>query len=176
MRKSSAVRERAAGLTQARLKELFDYDPETGVFIWKVWRSSTQAIGAVAGCKTPSGYISISIDDTRYRAHRLAWIFMYGESAPHGIDHRDGVPDHNWISNLRLATVSQNQQNQRRPHRNSSSPYLGVHFFKSRAKWVAYINVDSKRTHLGYFATPEEARAAYLVAKVRLHPFQTLVP
>jgi hypothetical protein len=31
----------------------------------------------------------------------------------------------------------------------------------STAKWVAQISIDSKRTHLGYFATEHEAAERY---------------
>lgn len=47
-------------------------------------------------------------------------------------------------------------------------PTKGVSFFKRRNKWVAYVDENKKRTHLGYFLTEEEAlnaRDKYLKSK-----------
>jgi len=43
-------------ITQTRLKELLDYNPDTGIFVWKVARQGIR-IGAVAGHlhKKPGG-------------------------------------------------------------------------------------------------------------------------
>lgn len=80
------------------------------------------------------------------------------------------IPDHisgdgldNRRNNLRIATTSQNQANRKAP-KNNTSGYKGVHFYKPLQKWVAYIRVNYKRHHLGYFATPEAAYQAYCEA------------
>lgn len=55
-----------------RLKELLHYNPNTGIFIWRVSRKGTRGIGQVAGnlCKT-NGYIRININGVLYRATGL---------------------------------------------------------------------------------------------------------
>ena len=77
------------------------------------------------------------------------------------VDHVNGDKSDNRWSNLRLATNSQNQHNK--------PAAKGYSWYESRNKWQAYIRHNSKRTHLGYFETEAEARAAYLAAKVLLH-------
>lgn len=71
-------------------------------------------------------------------------------------------------ANLRLATKSQNQMN-RRIQRNNTSGFKGVHLFKRTGKFRAYIMVQGKEKHLGYFATAEEAHVAYVKAAVEIH-------
>lgn len=84
--------------------------------------------------------------------------------------HKGELPDHisgdgldNRRDNLRIATNSQNQANRSAPQNNTSG-YKGVHFYKPLQKWVAYIRVNYKRHHLGYFTTPEDAHQAYCKA------------
>ena len=166
-------------LTQARLKELLQYDPETGVFTRRIatgYRGRYKA-GTVAGSlEKDSGYILIGVDGVQYRAHRLAWLYTHGSFPAHGIDHKDTIRSHNWLSNLRPATQSQNGQNLRTPKASNKSGFLGVCLSTPLGdKWKATIKVNGKYKFLGVFQTPEEASAAYLSAKRKYHPFQTLV-
>src|SRR5262249_22639430 len=57
-------------LTQARLHELLDYDPDTGEFRWCKQKKKNHHAGDVAGCRAMSGYWMIHIDGRNYRAHR----------------------------------------------------------------------------------------------------------
>lgn len=163
-------------LTVTRMKELLDYEPNTGIFRWRVRRGTRNVIqpGDIAGRVSAAGYIRIGIDGVKYMAHRLAWLYVHGALEPE-IDHKDTIRHHNWIENLRPATRALNCQNQRRANRDSKSGLLGVIPHAASGKWRAQIKIDGKQSHLGYFKTPEEAHAAYLAAKVVLHPFQTLV-
>jgi hypothetical protein len=150
-------------LTQQRLKELLDYDLETGVFTWKVGRKGT-AKGDVAGClHKDTGYLRIGIDYVDYMSHRLAWLYVYGAFPDETIDHIDRVRSNNSIANLRAATYSQNQAN--------TSAYVtnkcgikGIRFRKDIRRWQARICMNRKQTNLGTFDTAEEARAAYKAA------------
>jgi hypothetical protein len=69
-------------VTQDRLKELINYDPDTGVFTHKTQRGKTSSIGEVAGCDKPDGYRYMSVEKHRYVAHRVAWLYYYGYDAP----------------------------------------------------------------------------------------------
>lgn len=75
-------------------------------------------------------------------------------------DHINGLSLDNRRENLREATNAQNMMN-RRPYSGTSSKYKGVQFYKRTGRWRAYIQVDRKSRHLGYYSTEEEAALAY---------------
>lgn len=75
-------------------------------------------------------------------------------------DHRDGDGLNNCRSNLRVATQSQNNANQRKL-RSASSKYKGVWRDGVRRKWEARIRVNYRKIFLGYFEGEEEAAKAY---------------
>lgn len=152
-------------LTQERLKELLDYDPETGEFIRRISRHKHRA-GEVAGYVDSGGYIQIKIDGCAYLAHRLAWFYVYGEWPQHQIDHRDTDRANNRIDNFRPATNRQNAANQNRP-RNNTSGQKGVFWHKKNQKWVAKITVNYKQMHLCSSDSYEECCAAYVAAAER---------
>ena len=159
-------------LTQERLKELLHYDAERGVFTWLVnLRGRSARVGGVAGCRDGRGYGVIRIDGVLHRAHRLVWLYVHGQWPTHEVDHINGVRDDNRLVNLREATSTQNHQNRALSDTNTSG-YLGVYWHKARQKWLARIAVNRKTHFLGRFDNPEEAAAAYVEAKRRLHTFQ----
>ena len=99
-------------LTQQQLKEHLSYDYATGVFINlrnKPGRGG--GIGSVAGNSNVNGYVYIKVMGKRYMAHRLAWLYHYGEWPVNEIDHINNIKDDNRICNLRDVTHSENQQN-----------------------------------------------------------------
>jgi len=154
-------------VTQARLHEILSYDPETGIFTWKC-RVSRTAAGSVAGTVRANGYLRIKFDRSLFYAHRLAWLYVYGTVPIGYIDHIDGNPGNNAISNLRDVSQLINAQNIRRPKsHNKSTGVLGVN--KNGSKFRAKICVNGLHKHLGCFLTPEEAHEAYLKAKRLLH-------
>lgn len=113
-------------LTQERLKELFEYRPETGEFIRKVSRGRGKA-GSVAGTSDKDGYIIIGIDRERYKAHRLAFLYMDGK-IPEEVDHKNRITWDNRWDNLRDTTSSENNKNRTTY---SNSGYLGVSWHKA---------------------------------------------
>lgn len=152
-------------LTAARLREVVNYDPETGIFTNKLARQGTQ-VGAVLGTNS-RGYLVICVDCTLYQAHRLAWLYVNGEWPPEELDHKDKIRHHNWIDNLRPATHGQNSANTNvRAH--NKSGVKGVNWDSDRQLWRARITKDRKGITLGRFPTPEEAHAAYVAAADRL--------
>lgn len=160
-------------LSAERLRELLHYDHETGVFTRRVTVAHNAKAGDVAGCLHSDGCIVIRIDRRLYKAHGLAWLYMTGEVAAGDIDHKYGIRNDNRWSELRPVSHGQNMQNQRRARVDNQVGMLGVS--PSRGRWKAQIKVDGKNKFIGRFDTPEAAHTAYLEAKVRLHPFQTLV-
>jgi hypothetical protein len=154
-------------LTQERLKELLSYDPLTGVFLWKVAKKHGGCVGDVAGSKNSQGYIVIGADGKHYKAHRLAWLYHYGE-IPKEIDHANLDKSDNRISNLRPATRSQNRSNIR-AYKNSASGQKGVSPHGMTGKWQAVISIGGKQNYLGLFERQEDAAAAYSKAAIQLY-------
>jgi len=99
-------------LSQARLRELLQYDPETGVFVWLQSRRATASRGSIAGSNHKSRHRIIRIDGVNFYAHRLAWIYVHGP-IPDGmlIDHINGQRADNRIKNLRVVTHKGNMDN-----------------------------------------------------------------
>jgi hypothetical protein len=98
------------------------------------------------------------------RMHRLIMNAVDGVE----IDHKDGDGLHNWRSNLRECTRSQNMRNVRAT---SSSGYKGVSPIPY-GRWRARIYLDGHEVRLGHFLSPEEAARAYDVkARELFGPF-----
>lgn len=157
---------RELALSRSLLMSLLAYDPATGVFTWKVQRLGRGVVGNPAGNVDPYGHRCITINQTRYMAHRLAWFYVYAEWPPQEIDHKNGCPDDNRIENLRKAHRWQNRANQK-VRADSASGVKGVDQTKS-LKWCATIRRHGKAHYLGRFATREAAHAAYMSAAERL--------
>lgn len=157
-------------LTQSELKALLDYNPDTGVFTWKVASNNRIHIGQVAGSLGPCGYIRVFVARKSYKAHRLAFLWMLGALPEHDVDHINGVRNDNRWRNLRPSSRSQNVHNIGGPRSDNASGYLGAHWSDSKGGWIAQIQLAAKVLYLGKFATPEQAHAAYLKAKHELHP------
>jgi len=147
--------------TSERLRELFSYDPDTGVFVRLVRTNPRVHVGDVAGCISSAGYLRIRVDIGQYYAHRLAFLYMTGSWPTFDIDHKNGNGLDNRWDNLRSATRSQNMANTKLPLTNTSG-YKGVRWDKARGKWRAEIRIKGRSRHLGLFATAEEAHAAYM--------------
>lgn len=131
------------------LKAILDYNPETGVFIWRKKMTRRAPAGTVAGTINAGGYRVIRIHGRLSFAHRIAWKMTYGEDAPVDIDHINGVPGDDRICNLRTASRSQNLMNSKKQENNTSG-FKGVSWHEPMKKWVAYINKGGKRTIIGY--------------------------
>ena len=154
-------------ITQADLIRLFDYDLSTGVFIRRVKTAIATKIGDEAGFVDSEGYVQMRVLGKTYRAHKLAWLYVFGE-VPELIDHIDGNRSNNSISNLRIADKSTNGFNREKKHQ-SSSVFKGVLWSKKYNKWEAKINANKKRRHIGYFDCEQEAGHAYNKAAIELH-------
>jgi len=155
-------------LTAERLRELLHYDPETGEFTWRANRGGGVKAGDIAGTiSTSKGYRNIWIGGN-YKAHRLAWLYVHGVWPEAQIDHINQNKADNRMENLRLVTHAENMQN--RPcQRNNVSGFKGVAPCRRTGRWQALICSNNKQIHLGLFATPEMAHAAYCAAAARLH-------
>lgn len=159
-----------------RLRALLHYDPSTGFFTWLAGAGRWGEIeaGALAGGPEKRGYIQIGIDGRRYRAHRLAFLWMLGAWPVHEVDHVNGVKSDNRWLNLRDVSHQVNSQNLRAAHKKKSGLPIGTYFDPERSLWGAQIRAGQRRVHLGRFETSDLAAAAYLRAKRELHEGCTL--
>jgi len=149
-----------------RLKSVLDYDCETGLFRWKAKtspRSNRIVVGSVAGnVNKVHGYAHIKVDGVLYPAHRLAWLYVYGEMPSVHIDHINRKRSDNRIVNLRLATRQENARNKSLSRKNSTG-VTGVIYRErdgKRPHYEARIGVNGKRKFLGCFETLDEAKLA----------------
>ena len=163
--------------TTKYLRECLNYNPDTGIFIWKsrplthfatkpawqTWNTMSAGIQA-ATLQAPAGYMRINLNYERYRAHRLAFIWM-GEALPEQVDHIDHDRINNKWTNLRPASYATNGKNQKMPLHNTSG-FVGVHWSSAASKWAAEIIVDGKKTHLGVFTKKADAIASRKAANV----------
>lgn len=152
-------------ITQQELQQKLSYNSKTGIFTWLTGRFKDQRAGCVCGKLPDQGYWEITINKSRYKAHRLAWLYTYGEFPPKHIDHRDKNRTNNKIDNLRPADDSVNSKNQS-IYKNSPSGFHGVTRHGNR--WRARINIDGKKVHLGVFDTIEEAAKCRRESELKL--------
>jgi|SRR6185295_14362188 len=154
--------------TAERVRELFDYDPETGALTNRTQRARAK-IGEHAGTQRKDGYWSVSIDCSgRYLAHRVIWLWMTGTWPGRQVDHEDTNRRNNRWVNLREATPTQNNAN-RKVSRVSKSGIKGANYHPQSGKWRARVQHGGKVTEVGLFETPELAGAAYLAAAQKIH-------
>lgn len=159
-RKLQEIKEQ--GLTQALLREWFDYNPETG---WLSWKSYNSWLGPGTGQggnrrkdkragnkyhvrrrgKTiKTAYRRVQIGKALFIEHRLIWLHVYGSLPkwPNVIDHVNGDGTDNRLVNLREATPPQNALNVRRR--------VGIRsVWKTKTGWAVRLSVN--------FKTKEEA-------------------
>ena len=155
-----------AELTAVRVRELLHYNSETGIFTWKVGGGGWRRIGAQAGNLNNRGYLRIKIDGRDYAAHRLAWLYAHGEWPKGHLDHVNRVKADNRMSNLRLATRSQNRMN---AVGKSSTGFKGVYWNKSAGKFLVKLQVNGKQIYRGLFTTAEKAHKAYCAVAKHYH-------
>lgn len=145
--------------TQALVKQLFTYSPESGLLVWKTGPRK----GHVAGSRAHE-YLQVFVDGTNYYVHRIAWLWMTGDWPDGVIDHIDQNKRNNSFANLRPATQAENMRNQP-PRKRNASGHIGVRFNTKTRRWSARLMLNYKEVSLGFFNTREEAIAARLAGE-----------
>jgi hypothetical protein len=164
--------------TIERIREVLDYNLETGLFTWKERKGDTKNIKIwnkrFAG--KPTGHnanmhgflcVTLCVDNKAYRAHRLAWAYVYGYWTEKEIDHINLNPRDNRISNLREADRGQNECNKAARVDNKLG-IKGVHYDKSRKQWMMQIKFKDAVVKKRY-KTLEQAQRAYSDYAQELH-------
>lgn len=152
-------------ITQAEVQYLFIYTGSD--LLWLNPRANRNKPGDIAGTISKRGYRRVKLDGKMYMAHHLVWLYHTGH-LPSYVDHHNGIPLDNTLSNLRLATHQQNTQN-RRANRNSRSKFKGVKWQEKNKKWRAVLRHNGTDYSLGMFRNEEDAARAYDAKAKELH-------
>ena len=129
----------------SRLKEVLQYNPATGEF-FRVANGVTKPTGTV----TSNGYRRLTVDGVQYLAHRVAWLFHYGDWPDDQVDHINRDRLDNRIANLRRVSNSENMANLS-VRTNSKSGVPGVCWFERTKRWMVRMMVNGKVINIGYF-------------------------
>jgi hypothetical protein len=172
-------------LTQPIVRELLDYDPESGVLTWRwrnrewfssdrIWNSwnAKNAGKRAFTARDTYGHAHGAILGKLYLAHRIIWLWMTGRWPDLTIDHLNHQRADNRWHNLELVTVAENNARRRR-----SGPKIGTTGragiqLEKRTRQPSYVATigagrggRGRRIHLGTFRTLEAAQAARRAAE-----------
>lgn len=115
-------------------------------------------------CIGVNGYAVARVKGKVVYMHRLLFHVKSGQL----VDHMNGNKLDNRFRNLRLCTSAQNARNQKIRFNNTSG-FKGVSWDKVHRKYHAYIKVDYRRKHLGYFDNIIDAKNAYIQGAIKYH-------
>jgi hypothetical protein len=149
------------------LREFLHYEPDTGLFRWKVGRNWIAKVNSVAGTSDSEGYIIIKLNQRFIKAHRLAWALYHNQDpGSMQIDHIDQNKSNNKIVNLRLANPGPNSA-YAGPQKNNKLGVKGVYFVDG--KFEVSCKKNRKNYYLGRYDTIKEASNVYWAAAEELH-------
>lgn len=170
------------------VRQLLIYDPETGKLFWKErpeWlvksdRQSTRQriarnwnarhVGVEAFttvCRKRGGHLIGTISCVHFYAHRVIWAIVYGRWPDGEIDHINGNPSDNRITNLRIVTSAENSQNTS-IYRNNKTGHHGIWWDEKRRKYQAYITINGVRKSLGRYTDIDEAIKRRCLAEIAM--------
>jgi len=152
-------------VTQAELKAIFHYDPETGVFT-RLKKHRYPVAGSTKGVE--GGYIRMCIKRKCYVLHRLAWLYVYGRFPTEAIDHINGDKLDNRFLNLREASHAQNMRNIGW-RKDSKAVLKNVYFIPSKNLYKVKMKVGAKPKILAYSEDIEFAELIAIEARNLYH-------
>ncbi len=119
LQKSKSHKKPTIHVTQAELKEIYDYDPVNGGLLHRterhngygvIYQNGESRIGKSAAWTDKTGYKNVVVSGKGYREHRVVYYWHTGEY-PRILDHIDRNKGNNRIENLREATYQENMAN-----------------------------------------------------------------
>jgi hypothetical protein len=152
-------------LNQEHLHSIFEY--KDGNLYWKISNCNRAKIGDIAGTLSGNGYKYTTVNKKRYGIHRVIFMMHHGYMPPR-VDHKDGNPLNNDISNLRAATHQQNITSQKLAVTNTSG-FKNVHWHSDKNKWCVQLLINQKKKHIGYFEDVELADLVAQEARAKYH-------
>ena len=154
------------------VNQLLRYEPESGKLFWlnrpieqfntkRAWKSWNARYSGIEAFRTigSGGHFRGWIYNKQYLAHRVVWLMQTGDWPKADIDHIDGDPTNNRLSNLRDVSASVNLKNTGM-HRNNTSGVTGVSWSSAHKKWVASLMVNGCVKILGRFDDIQAAAEA----------------
>lgn len=162
------MRKTNSTLTAERARELFNYDPETGVLTRRVRIANKSKVGDVVGYASEDGYLRTEVGGFSCLVHRIIWLHYFGNWPEQILDHKDRNPANNRIENLQDISQTLNSQN-RGASRCGSSAFKGVSWNSRDRRWAVRIRHSGKSLYLGYFTDEQEARSVYQAAAKIYH-------
>lgn len=139
--------------------ERLRYTPKDGKVWWVFHPRWPSYSGREAGNMMSNGYRKVKFCGKQYLIHRIAWLLHHGSWPIGDIDHIDGNPSNNKLSNLRDVPHRVNIQNRKSATSKNKTGFLGV--VKRKNKFAAHIHKNGKQVYLGLFPTAELAHQAY---------------
>lgn len=164
-------------ITPEILRELLEYNPETGELFWKErdvkWFKSQRDCNTwntrYSGNKISNssrGYVKFGIFSITFLAHRCGYAIYHGKWPNDQLDHINGITTDNRIENLRDVSNEENGRNRTKPSTNTSG-HIGVSYEKTYNKWKAQIRIGPKSINLGRFVCLEDAIKARKQAEIK---------
>lgn len=146
-------------LNKEELENRFVFDVERGEICYRIKIKANNA-GDVAGTKRSDGYTRIRIGRKAYFAHRLIYFIATG-TQPEYLDHKNGDKSDNRISNLRVATNSENMCN----HQKRAPQGIYLRF----KKWHGRVMKDYRTHRITPTRDKEEAMRRMIELRQSLH-------
>lgn len=154
----------ATDISHEKLLTMLSYDKETGEFRWRESAPNFHRRKSVVGRVDARGRRFVNLERKFYATHRLAWFYETKQWSKGAIVPKNGDYLDARFENL-MELTHQQLSDRRKPRANGSSGEPGVSWDARRERWVAYITINYKRRHLGYFNVKEDAVAAYKSAR-----------
>lgn len=161
------MKSRNAKPIPVELMNAVKYCVHSGELMWITTGKGRRKDRRIISKHYKTGHLYVSFMSKKYLVHRVIWTLFFGSIADGvEIDHRDGNPANNELSNLRSSDSSQNNCNSRTKTK-SAHGLKGVG--KNGKGWFASIMKNGQKHYLGTYGSPEEAHSVYAKAAAVLH-------